>query len=72
MLNVLPGVNGIKTGVKLSETLRQHETATFSHGAPYFAHSNPFVLGSISRIRSSREQAPRSARANALKIASIL
>ena len=35
-------------------------------------HSKPFVLGSISRIRSSREQAPRSARANALKIASIL
>jgi hypothetical protein len=36
------------------------------------AHSNPFVLGSSSRIRSSREHAPRIALANALKIASIL
>jgi hypothetical protein len=35
-------------------------------------YSKPFVLGSISRIRSSLEQAPRNARANALKIASIL
>jgi hypothetical protein len=39
---------------------------------PVGHHSNPFVLGSISRIRSSREQAPRRALANALKIASIL
>src|SRR5665213_1138012 len=35
-------------------------------------YSNPFVLGRSSRIRSSLEHAPRSARANALKIASIL
>ncbi len=35
-------------------------------------HSSPFVLGSSSRMRSSREHAPRMARANALKIASIL
>ncbi len=35
-------------------------------------YSSPFVLGSNSRIRSSREQAPRIALANALKIASIL
>ena len=28
-------------------------------------YSNPFVLGSISRMRSSREQAPLSARAKA-------
>ena len=35
-------------------------------------HSRPLVLGSNSRMRSSREHAPRMARANALKIASIL
>src|SRR5579875_131945 len=35
-------------------------------------HSSPLVLGRRSRIRSSREQAPRMARAKALKMASIL
>ena len=37
-----------------------------------FFHSSPFVLGNISRIRSSLLHAPRMARANALKMASIL
>ena len=38
----------------------------------YAHHSNPFVEGSISPSCLSREQATRSARAKALKMASIL
>ena len=43
-----------------------------THLSSQMIHSSPFVLGSISRIRSSLLQAPRIARANALKLASIL